>query len=145
MATNDDTRTQAIEYIQQIPESGLPELIETMAIIKQFYETQDAYVPPPPPAPLPTIKATALPVINSSRTAPPIVVGMDDDYPDDELTATLERERQLRAFVEGFVAEAPRDWAAYDNHWRSKWYDFAEEATALLASLDAGDKKESHE
>lgn len=41
----------------------------------------------------------------------------------------------VRAFVERFIAEAPSERATYDDYWRNKWCDLADEAAALLASV----------
>ncbi len=52
--------------------------------------------------------------------------------PRDSLQAENER---LRAFVEGFIEEAP---TGDGDYWCAKWIEFADEAAALLASLPAG-------
>jgi hypothetical protein len=55
-----------------------------------------------------------------------------------ELRRLRDENERLRVFVEGFIEEAPSERAAYDDHWRNKWCDLADEAHAILTSLPPG-------
>lgn len=54
---------QIQKMLDRLPESGIPELVQNLRGLIEYYEESDAYMPPLPIEPLPKRKARMLPSV----------------------------------------------------------------------------------